>query len=296
MTDSELQFVDTIASNINAGIGLIDYERYSLIKSKYQTITNDNENMTIEKIKSGLEKISAFISGKPLHSFVYDFYDNDYGIDEIQIKEVESKINTYNREWINKPREIYQDQQTDSFNSIINALRLTSRDYLRTKLQFSENDIIDIKGAEELPVVDNTPVEEVKIEQPIIITEKIKQINQPKAKNTKSSIFIKTSKEKINKEMEEELFQEVLNNTKSMKNYAKSISDILKNDNKTLSKIENLQNKEQAKTQKEVSSLKEFNKTLQVGFWKTVYMFVIVIITFIFTLLITRIFPKLDKL
>ena len=104
------------------------------------------------------------------------------------------------------------------------------------------------------------------------------------------------TKEKINKVLEEEIFEEVLNNTESMKNYASSISEILKKDNKNLDKIEKLQYKEQAKTKQEVSTLTDFNKRLQVGFWKTVYMFVIVITTFIFTLLIIRIFPKLDKL
>jgi hypothetical protein len=293
-SNSDLLFIDSLVGNIGGGIGLIGYERYKLIKSRYESMSagDENEATTIEKIKNGIEKIIAYIDNKPLYTFIYDYFEDN--LDDFEIKESETKINAYDNNFLIRYKEISESLDSDVLESVNNAIRLTSREFLRNKLKFPENDIIDLKGEEKVDVVEPI-VEDVIVEQ-IKKVETVKTVEQSKPKNNKNSIFLKTTKEKVNKELEEELFQEVLNNTKSMKNYAQSISDILKNDNKTLSKIEKIQYKEQAKTQKEVSSLKDYNNTLQIGFWKTVYMFLIVVVTFIFTLLITRIFPKLDKL
>ena len=100
-------------------------------------------------------------------------------------------------------------------------------------------------------------------------------------------------KEEIEKEMEEELNNQIFKYTKMMKISAKNFGNQLIQDNKILGQIENLQNKDIIKTRNENQRLQEFNNFISLGFFKKLLMIIVVIITFIFTLLIMRIFPRL---
>lgn len=99
--------------------------------------------------------------------------------------------------------------------------------------------------------------------------------------------------QKIEKEMEEEMEKEIFNYTKGMKNYARSFHTTLIQDNKKLTKIEEIQNVEKNKTDNQLDKLTQFSRKLTIGFWRLLLMILIVIVTFIFTLFTIRLFPKL---
>ena len=77
-----------------------------------------------------------------------------------------------------------------------------------------------------------------------------------------------------------------------MKENAKHFGAQLKKDNTTLNNIEDIQNIDHDKTKTQMKSLKEFNYSISIGFFKLIFMFILVFVTFAFMLLIMRIFPK----
>ena len=99
----------------------------------------------------------------------------------------------------------------------------------------------------------------------------------------------------LEKEMEEEVNNEIFNYTKNMKQYARSFNEILTQDNRKLDKIEKNQEGGKSKTDRSMKNLKEFSYNIKIGFWKLLLMFTIVAVTFVMTLLTIRIFPKLIK-
>ena len=101
------------------------------------------------------------------------------------------------------------------------------------------------------------------------------------------------SKEEMDKELEEEINRQIFGYTKRMKESAKNFGVQLRKDNQTLNKIESLQDKVNDKTQTQVKRLKEFNYSLKIGFCKLLFLMLSVFGTFILTLFIIKIFPKL---
>lgn len=98
---------------------------------------------------------------------------------------------------------------------------------------------------------------------------------------------------KIDSQIEEELNKEIFNYTKNMKKYATSFNDVLSKDNRTLNKIETTQIDGKKRTETQMKKLNEFNYDLKIGFFKLVFMFLFVFISFVIGLLMIRIFPKL---
>jgi len=99
---------------------------------------------------------------------------------------------------------------------------------------------------------------------------------------------------KIENQLEEELNNEIFNYTKNMKKYAKSFNEVLNKDNKTLNKIEITQLNGQKKTNLQLKNLNEFNYNLKIGFFKLIFMILFVFATFVMSLLMIRIFPKIN--
>ena len=97
----------------------------------------------------------------------------------------------------------------------------------------------------------------------------------------------------MDQEMEEEINRQIFGYTKKMKESARNFGVQLKKDNKTLSNIENLQERANDKTTKEVSRLKEFNYSIKLGFCKLIMLVMMVFGTFFATLFVIKIFPKL---
>jgi hypothetical protein len=112
---------------------------------------------------------------------------------------------------------------------------------------------------------------------------------------TRSSANKSSELSKIEKEMEEEVNNEIFNYTKNMKNYARNFNQILVQDNKKLDKIEKIQETGKNKTNKSMKSLNEFNYSLKIGFLKLILYIILVGTTFVMTLISIRIFPKLVK-
>ena len=78
-----------------------------------------------------------------------------------------------------------------------------------------------------------------------------------------------------------------------MKESVRNFGAKLKKDNQTLNKIENLQDKVNEKTTKQVKRLEEFNYSIKIGFCKLMILLFTVIASFIGTMFIIKIFPKL---
>jgi hypothetical protein len=104
---------------------------------------------------------------------------------------------------------------------------------------------------------------------------------------------ISSIEKSIEKEMEEDLNNEIFSYTRNMKHYASSFNEILQRDNKKLDTIEKNQEGSKTKTDRSMKSLKEFSSTIRIGFFKLLLMLIAVGVTFMLTLLSIRIFPKL---
>lgn len=113
-------------------------------------------------------------------------------------------------------------------------------------------------------------------------------LNKPNASTSGSR-----SSEKIDRELEQEISSEIFNYTKRMKNYANEFNKTLITDKAKLNKIEEIQHIDQSKTKQQMQTLTDFNRSLQIGFWKMLLLIIIVVVTFMMTMLTIRIFPKL---
>lgn len=109
------------------------------------------------------------------------------------------------------------------------------------------------------------------------------------------NILIKTSEvtKVIDDEIEEELNNEILSYTRNMKKYANNFNEVLNKDNRTLNKIESTQSDGKKKTDVQLNKLKDFNYSLTIGFFKLLFMFIFVFISFVISLFMIRFFPKL---
>ena len=98
----------------------------------------------------------------------------------------------------------------------------------------------------------------------------------------------------LDKEIEEDINDQIFGYTKRMKENAKFFGERLKQDNETLNKIETIQSLDLDKTKKETKKLMDFNFSLKLGLCKILMMMMTVIGMFMVTLLIMRIFPKVS--
>ena len=298
--EQKLSFLTKISSKLNElhGISSYEYELFNLIKQDENNSLEINgikkvgeensaneekiENrITKEKIKTNIEKILSYIKDKKDYEFISDFF----------ITESESKINNDNDIINNKNNNFEFEEITDEFlNSFsktnlsdINAINEFNKKIKGKKIsEISEKTLLDLSNAKKYS--------SSKFNEQDLFLNDIKKSQNFKKKNNEVNF---QSKESMDKEMEEEINRQIFGYTRKMKESARNFGVQFKKDNKVLSNIEDLQEKVNEKTTKEVSRLKEFNYSIRFGFCKLVIYVMIVFCTFFSTLFVIKIFPKL---
>jgi hypothetical protein len=303
--EQKLSFLSKISTKLSVlhGISSYEYELFNLIKSdennyleingikKVGEENNANEEkienrITKEKIKTNIEKIISYIKDKKDFEFISDFF----------ISESPTLLNNDENEIINdiNNNNINNGQKEEITNDFLNFLGKTN--------------LSDINSINEL----NKKLKEGKSfeinEQPLPNLNLIKKKHSSNSFNglSERELFLNDIKKAQNskkneneenlvtdKEMEEEINRQIFGYTKKMKESARNFGVQFKKDNKVLSEIEDLQEKVNDKTTKEVGRLKEFNYSIRLGFCKLVMLNMIVFGTFFATIFIIKVFPKL---
>ena len=281
MNDNIISFLESLNYKLNDThfITLLEYEKFNKIKNEWREKFEDKEinknnnmenKLSIEKIKILLEKIKTYTLNKKEYEFISNYFLNENDkIRDISSSEISFKDNNDTNEEINENNiDNYINLKLLNFKDIYNNLEIKNN--LSNKIISKQT---KSKKSYELPSLKNK--------------------NKNDNKNNHNINNTGKDKEEIEKEMEEELNNQIFKYTKMMKISAKNFGNQLIQDNKILGQIENLQNKDIIKTKNENQRLQEFNNFISLGFFKKLLMIIVVIITFIFTLLIMRIFPRL---
>ena len=302
--EQKLSFLSKISSKLSEshGISSYEYELFNLIKSdennyleingvkKIGEENNANEErienrITKEKIKTNIEKIISYIKDKKDFEFISDFF----------ITETSTALNTDNDNEIinniNNDNNIEYEEITDDFlNSLgkTNLSDINSINELNKKLKGKKSPEINEQSLLNLKKKYSSSNFNGLSEQELFLND-IKKAQNSK-KNNEENL---KSKEEMDKEMEEEINRQIFGYTKKMKESAKNFGVQFKKDNKVLSEIEDLQERVNDKTTKEVGRLKEFNYSIRFGFCKLVSFVMMVFCSFFATLFVIKIFPKL---
>ena len=302
--EQKLSFLSKISTKLSElhGISSYEYELFNLIKSdennyleingikKVGEENNANEEkienrITKEKIKTNIEKIISYIKDKKDFEFISDFF----------ITETSIALNTDNDNEIinniNNDNNIEHEEITDDFlNSLgkTNLSDINSINELNKKLKGKKSSEINEQSLLNLKKKYSSSNFNGLSEQELFLND-IKKAQNSK-KNNEENL---KSKEEMDKEMEEEINRQIFGYTKKMKESAKNFGVQFKKDNKVLSEIEDLQERVNDKTTKEVGRLKEFNYSIRFGFCKLVSFVMMVFCSFFATLFVIKIFPKL---
>lgn len=280
-----------------------------------------NFDLNLNKLKTLLEKIQSDIQNKKEYEFISNYFisENNPGSSfdlSLSTNDSNSNKDTLANDLLHSP---ITDQlisnpgynNLNAFNSIGDILRLTSPLFLSQKAKLSDEVINKIKGNSDMNSNNQNSNHSDNINQSKEVNEDTSMIKKKSDKTLlpiinkgmKSTLNASTSsfsnsnstpnaKEKLDKEIEEEINNQIFKYTKNMKENAKAFNAKLKQDNKTIFSIEDIQTRDQDKTDTQHKRLKEFNYTLSIGFFRLIMMFLVAIVAFIFTLLIMRIFPK----
>ena len=302
--EQKLSFLSKISTKLSElhGISSYEYELFNLIKSEENNYieingvkkigeeNNANEErienrITKEKIKTNIEKIISYIKDKKDFEFISDFF----------ITETSTALNTDNDNEIinniNNDNNIEHEEITDDFlNSLgkTNLSDINSINELNKKLKGKKSPEINEQSLLNLKKKYSSSNFNGLSEQELFLND-IKKAQNSK-KNNEENL---KSKEEMDKEMEEEINRQIFGYTKKMKESAKNFGVQFKKDNKVLSEIEDLQERVNDKTTKEVGRLKEFNYSIRFGFCKLVSFVMMVFCSFFATLFVIKIFPKL---
>lgn len=289
-------------------IGMISFEEYNKfleIKENFdEEKKSDGKESNLqyllhsEKESFLIDEIKSLLKDKKEFEFISDYFINEITKDKLyknsnKLNLTNLKNKDINDTFITNLNKLNTDYSLgDNFDKIYS---LFSKNFLSFKLNFMEDQIKILKESDNLYITDQSLKENYEI----------KNMFDSKAKNNKDYIdIIKNINKKgssnsvkesatINKEIEEEINNQIFRYTKSMKENAKNIGEQLKEDNKTLNRIEEIQTKDKIKTDIQVKRLTNFNYSLKLGFFKIILMFILVFVTFIFMVLFMRIFPKL---
>ena len=272
--DNILSFLESLSYKLNDThlITLLEYEKFNKIKNEWtdRLLELQEENnikiedkLLNEKIKVLLEKIKVITSNKKEYEFISNYFLNE----NEKIRDISTIENSFK-----------QDENLEEINE--NNIG----DYSNLNL-YSFKNIKDI--------IENNKVNLSNKELPKQKKSKYELPSLKKNKREKSNYNSKKDNEEIEKEMEEELNNQIFKYTKMMKISAKNFGHQLVKDNQFLQQIENIQTKDMDKTRTQNQRLQEFNSLITLGFFKKLLMIIVVITTFIFTLLTMRIFPRL---
>ena len=272
--DNILSFLESLSYKLNDThlITLLEYEKFNKIKNEWSDrlleLQEENnikieDKLLNEKIKVLLEKIKVITSNKKEYEFISNYFLNE----NEKIRDISTIEKSFK-----------QDENLEEINE--NNIG----DYSNLNL-YSFKNIKDI--------IENNKVNLSNKELPKQKKSKYELPSLKKNKREKSNYNSKKDNEEIEKEMEEELNNQIFKYTKMMKISAKNFGHQLVKDNQFLQQIENIQSKDMDKTRTQNQRLQEFNSLITLGFFKKLLMIIVVITTFIFTLLTMRIFPRL---
>lgn len=272
--DNIASFLESLSYKLNDThlITLLEYEKFNKIKNEWSDrlleLQEENnikieDKLLNEKIKVLLEKIKVITSNKKEYEFISNYFLNE----NEKIRDISTIENSFK-----------QDENLEEINE--NNIG----DYSNLNL-YSFKNIKDI--------IENNKVNLSNKELPKQKKSKYELPSLKKNKREKSNYNSKKDNEEIEKEMEEELNNQIFKYTKMMKISAKNFGHQLVKDNQFLQQIENIQTKDMDKTRTQNQRLQEFNSLITLGFFKKLLMIIVVITTFIFTLLTMRIFPRL---
>ncbi len=330
--DQKLEILTNIYSKLveRHAITSYEYEIFQQIKQEQNDIDNTlNENnnnnnykkvgqdnnlneelisnrLNKEKIKANIEKILSLIKDKKEYEFISDFFISEF--DPMLSTNFLKKVSTAESNPFNhKESNISNNSIISDFNNNIDIDESDNinEDFLKMLTKVSLTDINSIKKLNEemnknykSKNSDISNISSFNIKKNNIIKEE--DIFLPEVKKAKSYNSHKNninngleSKEEMDKELEEEINRQIFGYTKKMKESARNFGAQLKKDNQTLNKIENLQDKVNAKTTKEVKRLEEFNYSIKMGFCKLTLLILTVLGLFFTTFFIMKIFPKL---
>ena len=237
-----------------------------------------------EKIKTTIEKIYSYIKDKKEYEFISDYFIT------------ESEPNS-SQNYFKQNSDLQKNNINNDFN--INSDIITE-DYLKS---LSHSRFDDIKSIMDFnnKIQNNNSIshsnsQQLKKNNSGVKVEDIFLPEINKAKSHSSGNLAEEnikSKEEMDNELEEELNRQIFGYTKRMKQSALNFGEQLRKDNKTLNDIENIQNIDQDKTKTQLKRLIDFNYNIKIGFCQLFFMIITVISSFIFCLLIMKIFPKL---
>ena len=279
-------------------ISSYEYELFNLIKresnnsyeinnvKKIGEENNSNEEkienrITNEKIKTNIEKIMSYIKDKKDYEFISDFFITESTSPSININNDITKINNQ------KSNNIEFDEINDDFlkeflNTHLTDINSITEFNKKIKQNKNINNEFDI----------NLIYPQKKSSKEDLFLDDIRKAENFKNKKIEKEQPIK-NKELLEKEMDEEINREIFGYTRKMKESARNFGVQMKKDNKTLSGIENLQERANDKTNKVVGRLKKFNFSIRLGICKLIMMTMIVFGTFFGIYIFISIFPKL---
>ena len=275
-----------------------DYSKSNSLKLGGENNSNDKiieDRLIHEKIKTNIEKILTYISDKKEYEFIKDYFINEHdnsistnfiqkdSSNEIMNKnENENNINNIN---FNDSENINDEFLTllskEDLNDINSISKLSQKLNKNDKSKSNELPNLSLKSKK------NSSFKEEDIFLPAIKKEKNKN------KNSNDNDFGLESKEEMDRELEIEINRQIFGFTKKMKESAKHFGAQLRKDNQTLNKIENLQDKVDMKTKKQIKRLEDFNFSKSIGFCKLMFMLLSVFGSFFGTMFVIKIFPKL---
>lgn len=273
-----------------------DYSKNNSLKIGGENNSSDKiieDRLIHEKIKTNIEKILAYINDKKEYEFIKDYFINEY----------DSSIST---NFIQKDSSNEIMNKQDSENNI-NNINFNDSDNINDEFLalLSKEDLKDINSISKLSQKLNKNNKFKSIELPSLsFTSKknssfkeedifLPAIRKEKNKNKNNNDFGLELKEEMDREMEIEINRQIFGYTKKMKESAKHFGAQLRKDNQTLNKIENLQDKVDMKTKKQVKRLQDFNFSKSIGFCKLMFMLFSVFGSFFGTIFVMKIFPKL---
>ena len=271
-----------------------DYSKNNSLKMGGENNSNDKiieDRLIHEKIKTNIEKILAYINDKKEYEFIKDYFINEYD-NSISTNFIQKDSSN---EIMNKQDNENNINFNDSDNINDEFLTLLSKEELKdinsiSKLSQKLNKNNKSKSIE-LPNLSFISKKNSSFKEEDIFLPAIKK-DKNKNKNNNNDFGLE-SKEEMDREMEIEINRQIFGFTKQMKESAKNFGAQLRKDNQTLNKIENLQDKVDMKTKKQVKRLEDFNFSKSIGFFKLMFMFLIVFGSFFATMFIIKIFPKL---
>jgi hypothetical protein len=317
-----LQFCEKLLGKLNENgeISLVDNEILKNIKEVISSQNNIiiqknnrsnissadvslNENaMAVNQIKMTVEKIQNKISGKSEYEYISDYFLNANEHDEYENVETQESTLEPDRNKIPSD-DINFDLNNLNVESkpsqrLCDLLCYTSNKFLKEKIKLDDEEIKILKG-EAFPHADETlnispqpPNKDNNVDLSLPNLRRKKELI-PTLTNKQSANDVKKDMVEFDKEMEEEINNEIFGYTKNMKEHGKAFYEALQRDLKDLNNIEKIQQVDKIKTDEQLRNLNQFNRTLTIGFWRLLLLILIVISTFITTLLVIRIFPRL---